>query len=112
MAPAAMMNDLAYSLLLAQSDNIHMYYFTRINTHRPLGKKKGSQEIFQILLKKNASLKFQKNLFGLEGTCLSFVFQNNYSSKTEQLCEVKENSNTKKISSQNFSFICFGSITK
>lgn len=39
MAPAAMMNDLAYSLLLAQSDNIHMYYFTRINTHRPLGKK-------------------------------------------------------------------------
>lgn len=52
MAPAAMMNDLAYSLLLAQSDNIHMYYFTRINTHRPLGKKKGSQEIFQILLKK------------------------------------------------------------
>ena len=51
MAPAAMMNDLAYSLLLAQSDNIHMYYFTRINTHRPLGKKKGSQEIFQILLK-------------------------------------------------------------
>ena len=44
MAPAAMMNDLAYSLLLAQSDNIHMYYFTRINTYRPLGKKMGTKK--------------------------------------------------------------------
>lgn len=35
---------LAYSLLLAQSDNIPMYYFTRINTHRPLGKKIGTKK--------------------------------------------------------------------
>lgn len=110
MAPATMMIDLAYSLLLAQSDNIHMYYFTRITLTDLLVKKWEPRNFPNSA--KNASLKFQKNLFGLEGTCLSFVFQNNYSSKTEQLCEVKENSNTKKIFSRNFSFICFGSITK
>lgn len=44
MAPATMMIELAYSLLLAQSDNIHMYYFTRINTYRPLGKKMGTKK--------------------------------------------------------------------
>lgn len=95
MAPAAMMIDLAYSLLLAQSDNIHMYYFTRITLTDLLVKKWEPRNFPNSA--KNASLKFQKNLFGLEGTCLSFVFQNNYSSKTEQLCEVKKTRILKKF---------------
>ena len=64
MAPAAMMIDLAYSLLLAQSDNIHMYYFTRINTHRPLGKKKGEPRNFPNSAKKMPHLNSKKIFLG------------------------------------------------
>ena len=74
MSPPAMMNDLVYSLLLALVTFTCTILLKLTLTDLLVFKENGNQEIFQILLKKSASFKFQKNLFGLEGNMFIICF--------------------------------------